>query len=81
MKLIKQIKALSASLRHVLCDPVPPMTCIIKQGHDLHLILNLENVTAVKASGYNQISEYLIEWSNLITILGGGGGVSLANYI
>lgn len=54
---------------------------IIKQGYDLHLILNLENAAmTIKTSHYKHqiLGECLIEYSYLITTrVGGGGGVSL----
>lgn len=59
--------------------------CIIKQGYDLHLILNLENAAMTnKTSHYEHqiLGECLIEYSYLITSrVGGGGGVSLTNHV
>ncbi len=58
--------------------------CIIKQGFDLYLILNLENVVmTIKTSHYKHqsLEVYLMEYTDLITSLLGGGGVSLTNQI
>lgn len=52
---------------------------VIKQGYDLHQILNLENaVMTIKTTHYKHqmLGEYLIT-----SRVGGGGGVSLTNHI